>query len=231
MQSKTICIIPARGGSKRIPRKNIKEFLGKPIIAYSIENALKSGLFGEVMVSTDDDEIAEISLQYGAKVPFIRSTKTSDDHATTADVLIEVLEKYKSTYNKKFDIACCIYACAPLITQEAFTRAHNKLVTESLDSIFPVSEYTTPIKRALTLNNEDQLSYIFKENELTRSQDLEAAYFDVGQYYWFNVEAFQSKKALVMGNTKCIIIPPMYAQDIDNEADWKLAEMKYKLIP
>ena len=229
MQNKALCIIPARGGSKRIPRKNIKDFCGKPIIAYSIEAALKSNLFDEVMVSTDDAEIAEIAKTQGAKVPFLRSSKSSDDHATTADVLLEVLEKYKTDYDKKFDLACCIYACAPLITQEAFTKAHSKLISENLDSVFPISEYSTPIKRALRLNDADQVSYIFKENELTRSQDLESAYFDVGQYYWFNVPTFLETKALATDNTKCIILPAMQAQDIDNEEDWKLAEMKYKL--
>jgi len=229
MQNKALCIIPARGGSKRIPRKNIKDFCGKPIIAYSIEAALESNLFDEVMVSTDDAEIAEIAIQYGASVPFMRSPKASDDHATTADVLIEVLDKYKTDYDKTFDLACCIYACAPLITQEAFAKAHNKLVTEKLDSVFPICEYSTPIKRALRLNDSEQVSFLFKENELTRSQDLEAAYFDVGQYYWFNVPTFLKTKTLATDNTKCIILPAMQAQDIDNEEDWKLAEMKYKL--
>jgi N-acylneuraminate cytidylyltransferase len=228
MQNKAICIIPARGGSKRIPRKNIKNFCGRPIIAYSIEAALKSNLFDEVMVSTDDSEIAEIAKQYGATVPFMRSTKASDDFATTADVLLEVLEKYKTDYNKKFNIACCIYACAPLITQDAFTKAHNKLVTEELDSVFPIAEYSTPIKRALRLDETEKVAFIFKENKLTRSQDLDSAYFDVGQYYWFNVASLLATKSLTTDNTKCIILPAMQAQDIDNEDDWKLAELKYK---
>lgn len=229
MQDKSICIIPARGGSKRIPRKNIKEFCGKPIIAYSIEVALKSRLFDEVMVSTDDEEIAEIAKSYGANVPFMRSANTSDDYATTAEVLLEVLEKYQTLYNKTYEIGCCIYACAPLIKQTKLIKSYQKLVSEGLDSVFPVAEYSTPIRRAISLNDKDQVSFIFKENELVRSQDLKTAYFDTGQYYWFNTQAFKKNKRLISSNSKAIILSALQAQDIDNEEDWVLAELKFQI--
>ena len=230
MPNKTLCIIPARGGSKRITRKNIKDFCGKPIIAYSIETAISSGLFDEVMVSTDDIEIAEIAKQYGAKVPFMRSKKASDDHATTADVLLEVLEKYEIEFSKNFKHLCCMYACAPLIQQEAFQRAHQKIISEDLDTVFPITEYSTPIKRALRIDKDKRASFIFKENEQVRSQDLETTYFDVGQFYWLNTARFIKNKKIASANTKCIILPSIQTQDIDNEQDWKMAELKYQLL-
>ena len=155
-----ICIIPARGGSKRIPRKNIKEFSGKPIIAYSIEAAINSGLFDEVMVSTDDIEIAKIAIQYGASVPFMRSDKTANDFATTFDVIQEVLQEYE-LLNKKFDFTCCIYACAPFVTDEKLIDSFQVLQENKFDSVFPIMPYGFPIQRALK-KEEDKVSFFIQ---------------------------------------------------------------------
>ncbi len=228
MQTKRICIIPARGGSKRIPRKNIKNFCGKPIIAYSIETALKSKLFDTVMVSTDDEEIIQLALNLGAEVPFIRSSKNSDDYATTVDVIEEVLGLYKYQKGIEFNEGCCLYPCAPLIELNKFKELQAKLEAEKLDSVFPICEYPTPIKRALKKNDDNSIGLYFKKNEFQRSQDTEKAYFDAGQYYWFNVNSLLKQKSLYMLKTNGIEISTMRTQDIDNEADWTLAEMKFK---
>ena len=185
----SVAIITARGGSKRIPRKNIKEFCGKPIIAYSIEAALGSGIFDEVMVSTDDVEIADIAKAFGAKVPFFRSEKTSNDFATTADVISEVLEKYEKM-GRSFDYACCIYPTAPFVTAEKFKLAMEKLQSEGGDSAMPVVKFSFPPQRCLVINN-GSLEYKWPENMNKRSQDLEPFYHDCGQYYVFKVDSFR----------------------------------------
>ncbi len=226
---RNICIIPARGGSKRIPKKNIKNFLGKPIIAYSIETAIKSKLFDEVMVSTDDKEIADIAQQYGAKVPFYRSKKNSDDFATTFDVIEEVLTEY-GKINKTFNNACCIYSCAPFVTDKKLTEAFNKLKNNQFDTVFPIMEYGFPIQRAVKLNKDDKLDMFNPEHLNTRSQDLEKSYHDAGQFYWMNVKTILEKKKLITDNTGAIVISELEGQDIDNLSDWKIAEMKYKLL-
>lgn len=222
-----ICIIPARGGSKRIPRKNIKEFSGKPIIAYSIEAAINSGLFDEVMVSTDDLEIAEIAIQYGAKVPFMRSNERANDFATTYEVLEEVLFKYNEL-GKIFEKACCIYACAPFISIEKLIEANKKL--ERFDTVFPVVQYGFPIQRALKKDMNDSISFIQPEFELTRSQDLNASFHDAGQFYWFTTSSILANKSILSKNTGCVVLSEMEVQDIDNQIDWKLAELKYELL-
>lgn len=225
---KNICIIPARGGSKRIPRKNIKDFLGKPIIAYSIEAALKSNLFDEVMVSTDDVEIAEIAKKYGAKVPFVRSQKNSDDFATTYDVLEEVILKYKEA-GSEFVNGCCIYSCAPFVSPQKLNAGYKELTEQKKDTVFPVIPFGFPIQRALKINNHKLK--MFNESYLTtRSQDLEKSYHDAGQFYWFNINEVLKKKSLLTDNTGGIIITEIEGQDIDNEVDWQIAELKYKLI-
>jgi len=226
---KNIAIIPARGGSKRIPRKNIKEFLGKPIIAYSIEAALKSELFDEVMVSTDDSEIAEIVKKYGAIVPFLRTNKNADDFATTADVLLEVLEEYKKG-GKEFDNLCCIYPTAPFVTSQKLKDSFNLMIEKYADSVIPVVKFSYPIQRSFRITNENNLEYIWSENTNKRSQDLEPAYHDAGQFYWTNVESFYKNKNLVTENSIPFILSEMEVQDIDNDIDFKLAEVKYKLI-
>jgi N-acylneuraminate cytidylyltransferase len=221
-----ICIIPARGGSKRIPRKNIKDFLGKPIIAYSIEAALASKLFDEVMVSTDDAEIAEIAKQYGAKVPFLRSKENANDFATTYDVIEEVILEYKKNH-KTFKQACCIYPCAPFISPLKLKEANSKL--DSFDTVFPVVEYGFPIQRAVKKIEDEKLIFLQPEFELSRSQDLESSYHDAGQFYWFNIERLLQNKTIMSNNTGAVVLNEMEVQDIDTETDWKLAELKYKL--
>lgn len=229
--SSNICIIPARGGSKRIPRKNIKDFLGKPIIAYSIEVALNSGLFDEVMVSTDDDEIAKVALKYGAKVPFMRSKENSDDYATTASVLIEVISKYELELGKNFDFGCCIYATAPLIKVEKLVLGFEKLKSENFETIFPIAAFSYPIWRGLRKTSNNSYNLVWPENLNKRSQDLEEVYHDAGQWYWFNINAFKKSNVLIGDKlTSCIVLEANDVQDIDNLVDWKIAELKYELL-
>jgi len=223
-----LCIIPARGGSKRIPRKNIKDFLGKPIIAYSIEAALKSGLFSEVMVSTDDEEIAEVAQKYGAKVPFMRSEKTADDYATTMVVINEVVQQYQ-VRQRTFDAICCIYATAPFVTHRHLKASYELFKKKKLDSLFPVIAYGFPIQRALKVK-EQQSEFFNKEYINSRSQDLEKAYHDAGQFYWLTNDLALYAKSLMTDKTGAYIISELEGQDIDNEVDWRLAELKYELL-
>ncbi len=222
-----LAIIPARGGSKRIPRKNIKDFLGKPIIAYSIEAALNSNLFDEVMVSTDDAEIAEIAKQYGAKVPFMRSMENADDFASTVDVLSEVLNEY-IILGKSFKNACCIYPTAAFVTPEILKVGYNKLIANNYDSVFPVLRYSYPIQRALKVE-EGKVKMFYPEFMESRSQDLEPSFHDAGQFYWFKTTLLEEHKKLWTNNTGEIEINELKVQDIDNETDWKMAEIKYRL--
>lgn len=223
-----IAIIPARGGSKRIPRKNIRDFLGKPIISYSIEAAINSNLFDEVIVSTDDQEIAAIALQYGAKVPFIRSAENSNDFATTADVLLEVIHWYKEK-DIHFDNAVCIYPCSPFVTAKLIEKAHQDLLDKKADCVFPGVQYGHPIQRALKTDDFGRIKPFSEEHSNVRTQDLEKAFHDSGMFYFFNVEKFLVNKSLRTANTVLIEIDENQSQDIDNETDWKLAELKYQL--
>jgi len=223
-----LAVITARGGSKRIPRKNIREFCGKPIIAYSIQAALDSTCFDEVMVSTDDNEIAEIARKYGAKVPFIRSAETANDFATTADVLCEVISEYqRRKINPEY--LCCLYPTAPLTTADNLISAFDQLHKNQLDVVFPLVKFSFPIQRALRFH-DNQVSFFNPEHALTRSQDLEPAYHDAGQFYWTRVNTFMESKSLVSEKTGGIVLPEWQVQDIDNMDDWVLAEMKYRLI-
>lgn len=223
---KKIAIIPARGGSKRIPRKNIRPFLGKPIIAYSIETALASNLFDEVMVSTDDAEIASIAKSYGAKVPFLRSAENANDYASTVDVLLEVLQSYEKG---EFDIGCCIYPTAVFVSKEKLTSALSWMTSESFDSVFPVLPFSFPIQRAIKIQKDGRVSMFQPQYLTTRSQDLEPAYHDSGQFYWFSIETLKSKRKMWTDNSGVIITPEMEAHDIDTPEDWKIAEFKYKV--
>ncbi len=225
--SSNIAVIPARGGSKRIPGKNIKDFLGLPILAYSISTALASGLFEVVMVSTDDEEIAEVAKRFGAEVPFIRSSKNSDDYATTVDVLNEVLSAYRSEKNKAFDFACCIYATAPLIKKDKIIEGYQVLVSENRESVFPVVAYGYPVWRGLQIEN-GKTQMIWKQYQSERSQDLKTVYHDAGQWYWF--DARKTLTGLFTENSSSVILSEMEVQDIDTMNDWKLAELKFKLL-
>ena len=228
MRKKAIAIITARGGSKRIPRKNIKEFCGKPIISYSIEAAIESGVFDEVMVSTDDEEIAEIAKKYGAKIPFIRSEATSNDFATTADVIKEVVECYEDL-NYDFKYICCIYPTAPFVTAEKLKKAIELLEESEVESVMPVTTFSFPPMRGMYID-DGNLNYVYPEYSKMRSQDIKPMYHDCGQFYCINKEAFMESGKLVMNNTKPIIVDEMEVQDIDTESDWKLAEIKYKYM-
>ncbi|GAB4029804.1 pseudaminic acid cytidylyltransferase [Spirosoma jeollabukense] len=223
-----VAIITARGGSKRIPRKNIRPFLGRPIIAYVIDAARKSGLFNEVMVSTDDQEIAAIALHYGAVVPFLRSTQTADDFATTADVLTEVINQYIQQ-GQVFNYACCLYPTAPFITPDLLNRAFSTLTQQQFDTVYPVQRFGFPIQRAVLLRNQ-KVQWFQPEHALTRSQDLEPAYHDAGQFYFVNVAAFQQNHRLITNNSGGIVISELEAHDIDSEEDWRVAELKYRMI-
>lgn len=223
-----IAIITARGGSKRIPKKNIREFLGKPILAYSIEAALGSGLFDEVMVSTDSTEIADIAERFGAKVPFYRSDATSNDYATTNDVILEVLDKYERR-GENFDIAVCLYPTAPFVTAQKLISAVKELEDSDADTLIPVVPFSYPPQRALIIE-QGKLRFLYPENLDARSQDLMPHYHDVGQFYVIRTEAFKVNKKLMVGNILPFIVDEREVQDIDNESDWAIAEMKYKLM-
>jgi len=218
-----IGIITARGGSKRIPRKNIKPFMGKPMLAYAIEAALQSGICEEVMVSTDDPEIADIAQKYGAKVPFMRSEKTANDYATTTDVLNEVLEEY-SKRGKAFDTLCCIYPCVPFLTGDILKSAYDKFQSSGADRLVPVVRYSFPIQRAFKINEQGYLQYREPENAPKRSQDLEPMYHDVGMFYFYKADKLNAAQMLPYE------MEEENVQDIDTETDWKLAELKYKVM-
>lgn len=220
-----VAVITARGGSKRIPRKNIKDFCGKPILAYSIEAALKSNLFDEVMVSTDDDEIAEIAEKYGAKVPFRRSASTSDDYATTADVLHEVIEEYENR-GRVFDWLCCIYPTAPFVTAEKLKKSFSYLQKKGADALTPVVKFSYPPQRCFIIEN-NCLKYKWPEYSRARSQDLEPYYHDAGQYYFMRIDSFMNGASKP---TIPFIVDEQEVQDIDTVSDWEIAEIKYRLM-
>jgi N-acylneuraminate cytidylyltransferase len=222
-----LCIIPARGGSKRIPRKNIRPFLGKPIIAYAIETALTSGLFEEVMVSTDDQEIAEIARLYGAKVPFLRSSDNANDYASTRDVLLEVLGGY-SSLNKSFEYICCLYPTSPLVRIEDLVRGYQLLQLGEFESVLPVVSFSYPIQRSLILE-EGAIRMAQPEFAQSRSQDLPKRYHDAGQWYWIRPTSLIAYPSLFTPHSGAIELEEIAVQDIDNEIDWKLAELKYGL--
>lgn len=228
MESKKLAIITARGGSKRIPRKNIKEFCGKPILAYSIEAAVTSGIFDTVMVSTDDEEIAEIAKQYGAEVPFYRSAETANDYATTNDVLLEVLAEYEKR-GECFDMAVCIYPTAPFVTAEKLKEAVEKLAESDADTLIPVVAFSYPPQRAMIVE-KGRLVFEYPQYLDSRSQDLVPHYHDVGQFYVFRTEAFKINRKLMVGNILPLVISELEVQDIDNQTDWEIAEMKYRLM-
>ncbi|MBQ3688091.1 MAG: pseudaminic acid cytidylyltransferase [Treponema sp.] len=223
-----IAIIPARGGSKRIPRKNIKDFCGRPILVYSIEAALKTDLFDEVMVSTDDEEIAEIAKKYGAAVPFMRSAATANDFAILRDVLDEVLAGYLKQ-GKTFDEVCCLLPTAPFLKVEDIVNAHAILEEKECTSVVPVVKYSYTIFRSLKIE-DGRLVMNWPENYAKRSQDLPEAYHDAGLFYWYNRKYFEEKTVGFGENAHPYILDEEKVQDIDTPDDWKMAEMKYKLF-
>lgn len=223
-----IAIITARGGSKRIPRKNIREFCGKPILAYSIEAALESKLFDTVMVSTDDGEIAEIARRYGAEVPFYRSESTAGDYATTNDVLLEVLAEYEKR-GEHYELGCCIYPTAPFVTADKLRDAMERLESSGADTLIPVVAFSYPPQRAM-LVKEGRLVFEYPQYLDSRSQDLEPHYHDVGQFYLFYTEAFKRNRKLMTGDILPYVVSELEVQDIDNLTDWEIAEIKFRFM-
>ncbi len=223
-----IAIITARGGSKRIPRKNIKNFHGKPILAYSIEAAINSGVFDEVMISTEDDEIAEIAKEYGAVFPFRRSEEMADDHAMTIDVIIEVVNAYIKS-GKNPESVCCIYPTAPFVTAEKLKKANSCFENSDVEAVLPVVRFSFPPQRSFIMS-DGLLKYKWPENELKRSQDLEPFYHDAGQFYFIKTQAMLDQHTLVPKKTVPFILDEMEVQDIDNIDDWNMAELKYQVM-
>ena len=219
----SLCVITARGGSKRIPRKNVREFCGRPIIAYSIEAALESGLFDEVMVSTDDEGIAEVAKRCGAKVPFMRGPESSGDFATTRDVLVEVLEAYRSR-GREFGELCCVYPTAPFVTATKLREARAML--DGADTVLAVVRFSFPPQRGL-VDRGGSLGWWMPGSAGARSQDLEPVLHDAGQFCFCRPARLLSGGELLGPVTRGYEVPETEAQDIDNESDWEVAEMKY----
>ena len=226
--AKCIAIIPARGGSKRIPRKNIKEFYGKPLIAYSIETAKESNLFDKIIVTTDDEEIANIAREYGAEIPFLRPKELSDDFTGTADVAKHALEWLRKN-GEIYDYACTIYATAPLLKSQYLIEGFEKLRDSDAINTFSATSMPFPIQRTFKVNDEGRCEMFTPEYYMTRSQDLEEAYQDAGQFYWTKVD--QTSDEIMFGKDSIpIILPRHLVQDIDTLEDWQRAEIMYKVI-
>lgn len=226
--TKNIAIIPARGGSKRIPKKNIKIFCGKPIIAWSIEAALNSGLFDEVMVSTDSEEIAEIAIKQGAKVPFLRSMENASDKPGFDAVIKEVLDDYKKL-GSVFDNLCFILATAPFTMPENLKEGYKIFLSGNFKTVMTVSKFSYPIQRALSIDNS-KLSMVLPDNLRKRSQELESRYHDAGQFYFMQIDDKLENATLFTDNSGAIVLPESMVQDIDTYEDWKIAELKFTLM-
>lgn len=224
-----IAIIPARGGSKRIPRKNIKLFHGKPMIAYSIEAAIASGCFDKVIVSTDDQEISDVAKQYGAEVPFLRPADIADDYATTMDVMAHAIQ-WCQHQGWELEAVCCLYATAPFILVEDLQQGYQLLQKDDVQFAFSATSFPFPIQRALKLGKDGSVAMFAPENELVRSQDLEEAYHDAGQFYWGRSEAFLSKLSIFSSHSQVVVLPRKRVQDIDTNEDWELAESLYSAL-
>ena len=228
MSTNSIAIIPARGGSKRIPRKNIKEFYGKPLISYSIQVAFESKLFDKIIVSTDDEEIANIAKEYGAEVPFMRPKQLSDDFTGTVDVVKHALEWLRKN-GEIYDYACTIYATAPLLASQYLMEGLEKLRDSDAINTFSATSMPFPIQRTFKVNGDGRCEMFTPEHYMTRSQDLEEAYQDAGQFYWTKVDQ-PSDKIMFGQDSIPIILPRHLVQDIDTLEDWKRAEIMYKVI-
>lgn len=224
-----IAIIPARGGSKRIPRKNIKVFHGKPMIAYSIEAAKRSGCFDRIIVSTDDQEIANIAMKYGAEVPFFRPANISNDHATTMDVMEHAIQ-YLAKQEISPEFICCIYATAPFILADDLCKGLELLNKSKVEYAFSATSFPFPIQRAIKLNKQGDVKMFSEQYADTRSQDLIEAYHDAGQFYWGRTSAFIARRAIFSEHSKVVLIPRKRVQDIDNVEDWELAEALFSVL-
>lgn len=223
-----LAVIPARGGSKRIPRKNIRDFAGRPILAWPIAAARDSGLFDTVMVSTEDEAIADAARTAGAEVPFLRSPATADDHSTLLDVLAEVVATYRER-GQTFDTVCCLLATAALVTPEGLKHGHDLFRSGDFDSVFPVVRFGSPIQRALRRDAAGHTAMLAPENYASRSQDLEPAYHDAGQFYWMSAAACLAKTPTFSGRAGSFEVDETAVQDIDTPTDWRLAELKFQM--
>lgn len=224
-----VAIIPARGGSKRIPRKNIKLFAGKPMISRSIELALSAGIFDRVIVSTDDDEIADVALEAGAEVPFRRPTELADDHATTVPVIAHAIKEVERISGEVISLACCIYPCAPFLTCEDIVNALRLLESSAVPFAYPVAEYPHPVQRAMFRSGDGTMSFMVPEAELTRTQDLPKAYHDCGQFYWGRREAWL-RHGRMHSEGVGYVVPGWRIVDIDTPDDWARAELMHRLL-
>jgi pseudaminic acid cytidylyltransferase len=224
-----LAVIPARGGSKRIPRKNVRPFAGRPILAWPVAAALESGLFDTVMVSTDDDEIAAAARAAGAEVPFLRSPATADDHSTLLDVLAEVVAGYRDQ-GRSFDTVCCLLATAALVTPTALKHGHQLFRSGEFDSVFPVVRFGSPIQRALSRDAAGHTAMLAPEHYTSRSQDLEPAYHDAGQFYWMSAAACLARTPTFSGRAGSFVVDETEVQDIDTPTDWRLAELKFQMM-
>ncbi|ELH0878897.1 pseudaminic acid cytidylyltransferase [Vibrio cholerae] len=224
-----VAIIPARGGSKRIPRKNIKLFHGKPMIAYSINAAIASGCFDKVIVSTDDSEIAAVAVAYGAEVPFLRPAEISDDYATTMDVMAHAINWCQSE-GWGVEAVCCLYATAPFVRPEDLQQGYALLRDSDVQFAFSATSFPFPIQRAIKLDEFGSVSMFLPENEQVRSQDLETAYHDAGQFYWGKASAFITKRSIFSPHSKAVLLPRNRVQDIDTPEDWELAESLFSAL-
>ncbi|MBM3106683.1 pseudaminic acid cytidylyltransferase [Pseudomonas sp. V1] len=224
-----LAVIPARGGSKRIPRKNIKMFCGKPMIAWSIEAALASGCFDKVIVSTDDDEIVAVARAWGAEVPFVRPKSLADDHTGTLPVIRHAIEFIQST-GVTLDQVCCIYATAPFVTPRDLQSGCEALSQSGASYAFSIASYAFPIQRAIRLDAKGRVSMFQSEHFATRSQDLEDAYHDAGQFYWGKTSAWKAELPLFTQDSIGISLPRHRVQDIDTPEDWERAEWMFRAM-
>ncbi len=225
-----ICLIPARGGSKRIPRKNIKEFNGKPIMVYSIEAAIKSECFNRIIVSTDDDEIADIAINNGAEVPFMRPKNLGDDFTSTAKVVEHSIKYYKDL-GVYYKYACVVYPTAPLLESKYITSGYKKLKDSDAVYAFSATSMPFPVQRSFAIDVNGRCRMFNPEHFYTRSQDLENSYQDAGQFYWRDVERAENNNKITFSDIGIpILIPRHLVQDIDTEEDWKTAEYLYKAV-
>ena len=222
-----VAIIPARGGSKRIPRKNIAEFAGKPLIAYSIAAARESGLFDRVVVSTEDDEIAAVAERWGAELPFRRPMTLADDHTGTVAVIQHAIQSLAEK-GAAVSHACCIYATAPFLQPQYLRAAYDQLIASGKSYVFSVTTFPHPVQRALRLSEAGELAAMYPEYRQTRSQDLEVAYHDAGQFYWGTAPAFLRGDAIFSSLSLPLILPRHLVQDIDTQEDWDRAELMYR---
>ena len=224
-----LAVIPARGGSKRIPRKNIKPFCGKPIMAWSIEAAMRSGCFDRIVVSTDDDKIAGVARDAGAEVPFMRPAALADDHTATIPVVRHAVQ-WQATTGTPAELVCCIYATAPFVRPEDLQRGLETLQRLNADFVFSVAKYSPPIQRAIRIDAQGRVAMLYPENFNVRSQDLEEAYHDAGQFYWGTARAWSKSTELFGSRSAAVVLPAHRVQDIDTSDDWRRAELMFDAL-